>query len=102
MTRILSLLKQFPLVTLLSIMLFCSLISVIVVTTENSELKQKLADIETVIPAAKECSDTVKLIAKDCKIEVDAALSKVKPIIKYIDKPAKNAGEFNLWVDKSL
>ena len=102
MTRILNLLRQFPLVTLLTVLLFTSMMSLLIVTTENSELKQRLADAETVLPAAKECSDTVALIAKDCKVEVEAALAKVKPIIKYIDKPAKSASEFNLWAEKAL
>lgn len=102
MSRILKLLQQFPLVTLLTVLLFTSMMSLIIVTSENSELKQKLSDAETVLPAAKECSDTVALIAKDCKVEVESALAKVKPIIKYIDKPANSAGEFNLWVEKAL
>ena len=102
MTRILNLLRQFPLVTLLTVLLFTSMMSLIIVTTENSKLKQKLSDTETVIPAAKECSDTVALIAKDCKVEVDSALAKVKPVIKYIDKPANSAGEFNSWVENAL
>ncbi|WP_339892150.1 hypothetical protein [uncultured Alteromonas sp.] len=102
MTRILKLLQQFPLVTLLTVLLFTSMMSLLIVTTENSELKQKLSDAKTAIPAAKECSDTVALIAKDCKVEVESALAKVKPIIKYIDKPAKSAGEFNLWVEGEL
>ena len=102
MTRIINLLRQFPLVTLLTVLLFTSMMSLLIVTTENSELKQKLSDAKTVIPAAKECSDTVKLISKSCKVEVDSALAKVKPVIKYVEKPAKSAGEFNLWVDKAL
>lgn len=102
MNRIFNLLQQFPLVTLLTILLFTSMMSLIIVTTENSELKQRLADSETAIPAARECSDTVALIAKDCRVEVESALSKVKPVIKYIEKPAKSAGEFNLWAEKAL
>ena len=102
MTRILNLLRQFPLVTLLTVLLFTSMMSLLIVTSENSELKQRLADAETAIPAAKECSDTVKLISKSCKVEVDAALSKVKPIIRYVEKPAKSASEFNLWAEKAL
>ncbi len=102
MSRIINLLRQFPLVTLLTVLLFTSMMSLLIVTTENSELKQKLSDAETVLPAAKECSDTVKLISKSCKIEIDAALAKVKPVIKYIEKPAKSAGEFNLWTEKAL
>ena len=102
MTRILNLLRQFPLVTLLTVLLFTSMMSLLVVTSENSELKQRLADAETIIPAAKECSDKVELISKDCKVEVDSALAKVKPIIKYVEKPAKSASEFNLWAEKAL
>lgn len=102
MARIIALLQQFPLVTLLAILLFCSMMSVINVTSENSELKQRLADAETIIPAAKECSDKVELISKDCKAEVDEALSKVKPVIKYVEKPAKSAEEFNTWANRAL
>lgn len=98
MNRIISLLRQFPLITLLTVFLFCSMMSLIIVTTENSDLKQKLSDAQSIIPAAKECSDKVELIAKDCKVEVQAALLRIKPVIKYIDKPAKSAGEFNEWV----
>ena len=102
MTRILNLLRQFPLVTLLTVLLFTSMMSLLIVTTENSELKQKLSDAKTAIPAAKECSETVELIAKDCKVEVESALAKVKPIIRYVEKPAKSASEFNLWAEKAL
>jgi hypothetical protein len=102
MRRILKLLSNFPLVTLLTILLFASMMSLIIVTTENSRLKEKLMDVETITPAAQECSDTVKLIAKDCKVEVGKALQRVKPIIKYVDKPAESAVEFNDWAGKVL
>lgn len=72
--------------------------SLIIVTTENAELKERLADVKSIIPAALECSEKVDLIAKDCKVAVSEALSRVKPVVKYIDKPAKDAGEFNLWM----
>ena len=102
MIRILNLLRQFPLITLLVVLLISSMASLLVLTKENSELKTKLSDVRVIIPAAIECSQRVELIAKDCKVQVTEALSKIKPVIKYIDKPAKSAGEFNLWVDKAL
>lgn len=98
-SRVAKLVIDFPVITVLTIALLWSLVYSHGLRQDMAALERKLHDVVTVIPAAKECSDKVELIAKDCKVEVQEALSRVKPIYIEIEKSAKSADEFNEWME---
>lgn len=100
--RALALIKSYPVIVALT--LLCGYLLWSSADTEE-RLGQALAEVERLQQAktaAKLCSDSVRVIASDCRAEVEDALAGVKPIVIEIEKPAKGAGEFNEWIEERI
>lgn len=100
--RALALIKSYPVIVALSILSGWLLWSS---WQTEEELGKALAEIERLQQArslAKECSESVRVIANDCRAEVADALAGVEPIVIEIEKPANSAGEFNEWIEERI
>ena len=102
LSRIIQLFMTYPLISILAILLVSSLYSNIVLRGVNASLEHTVRDLEAIKPAAEQCSIVVDDLQKECRTEIDDALSKVKPVYIEISHPATGADEFNSWSKEML
>lgn len=96
-SRILTLFKQYPAITGLTIALLLCMLKISAQYRDIADLERKVGQLYTAETAADMCSESVSEIRNQCKAVVDEAVKRIKNQ-PAPPKPAKSAEEFNKWL----